>query len=246
MKKFLLTALIAVMGLSAQAQIVSSRTAMYQKAQRTFMWTARAGYSIDMNSGASGVTGGSGFDTGFGFTHFVNKEHKRSGLFWGFEATAMTNSAKYDKVNSTPFIFGIYGTPRVGYKFLFPNKMAIAPYGGFYVGYMLEGKESKYDYQSYSVLVPTNTYGKYSSTSYKYYYQTTENKIKAGECVTYGLNFGVEFFFNDHFFVDMHYKFNLNKNGKTNDRSYGNITTEYNIEQEFTGSKFTIGVGVMF
>lgn len=246
MKKFLLTALIAVMGLSAQAQIVSSRTAMYEKAQRTFMWTARAGYSIDMNSGASGVTGGSGFDAGFGFTHFTNKQHKRSGLFWGFEATAMTNSAKYNKVNSRPFVIGIYGTPRIGYKFLFPNKMAIAPYGGFYVGYMIEGKEYEHDYQSYSV--PKTTTYKYGGTytSYDYYNQTTEYKIKAGECAAYGLHFGVEFFFNDHFFINTHYKFNLNKNGETRDYSYGNITTEYNIEQKFTGSKFTIGVGVMF
>ena len=244
MKKILAIALLALFGLQAQAQIVSSRSSMIvkQKNPRNFMWTVRLGYSSDTFSGDSDVKSATGFDAGLGFTKYLNSEGERNGMFWGLEAVGMTNSAKYDVIDKNMFGFGVYGAPRVGYKMPLMDKMAVAAYVGAYVGYMFEADEEEHSYQYYSI--PTTS--KYGYSTYDYYYQSTYWGIEAGECVSYGLTFGAELFLNDHFFIDMHVRKSLAEDGKTYAKSYGNIIPGYHEENKLNGFKFSIGCGFQF
>lgn len=243
MKKFFILALLAAFGLSTQAQIVRSTTSMItkEKKQRNFMWTVRLNYSNDTYSGDSDVKSTTGFDAGLGFTKYLNSDGERNGMFWGLEAVGMTNSAKYDLIDKNMFGFGVYGAPRVGYKMPLMDEMAISVYAGAYVGYMFDADEEDYVYQSYSV--PTNKYG---YTSYDYYHQSTRLGIEAGECVSYGLTFGAEFFLNDHFFIDMHVRKSLAEDGKTYATSYGNITPGFSEENKLTSFKLSVGCGFQF
>ena len=238
MKKFFILALLAAFGLSTQAQIVRSTVSMVtkEKKQRNLMWTVRLNYSNDTYSGDSDVKSATGFDAGLGFTKYLNSDGERNGMFWGLEAVGMTNSAKYDLLDKNMFGFGVYGAPRVGYKMPLMDKMAISVYAGAYVGYMFDADEEDYSYVYY------NTGSSYSS----YYYQSTRWGIEAGECVSYGLTFGAEFFLNDHFFIDMHVRKSLAEDGKTWARSYGNISREYSEETKLSGFKLSVGCGFQF
>lgn len=238
MKKFFILALLAAFGLSTQAQIVRSTTSMItkEKKQRNFMWTVRLNYSNDTYSGDSDVKSTTGFDAGLGFTKYLNSDGERNGMFWGLEAVGMTNSAKYDLIDKKMYGFGVYGAPRVGYKMPLMDNMAVSVYAGAYVGYKFEADEEDYSYVHY------NTGSSYSS----YYYQSTYWGIDAGDCVSYGLTFGAEFFLNDHFFIDMHVRKSLAEDGKTYATSYGNITPGFSEENKLTSFKLSVGCGFQF
>ena len=92
MKKVLLVALVALMGLSASAQVRTSRTLM--KRSNPAVWYARTGMALwtpygmdeyDKEQGWS-ASGKVGFDLDFGF----NKPIGRKGVYWGMDLGFMT------------------------------------------------------------------------------------------------------------------------------------------------------------
>ena len=246
MKKFLAIALLALFGLQAQAQIVSSRSSMIvkQKNPRNFMWTVRLGYSADSYTGSSDMKSASGFDGALGFTKYANNEGRRDGFFWGVEAVCMTNSGKWEPVESETFAVGVYGAPRVGYKIPVVDNIAIAPYAGAYVGFMFEADEER-------VWKTDNLSNGKTYTTYSF---------EPGDCVSFGFTIGAELFLSKSFFIDMHIRKSLAEDGETITRSSSDIITSYNkygnpvysyysnpeIKDKVSGFKFSIGCGFQF
>ena len=264
-KKIITFALLAVFTLSAQAQIVSSRSAQVveipkEKTPRTFMWTARAGYSFDTMTGADDISGMTGFDGGFGFTHYLG-ENNESGLFWGLEAHGTSFNANYEFAGEKLFAIGVVGVPRIGYKIAIPNtKFAVAPYVGAYVGYIFEADEQGYIYETVGTETVTKKHNYYPYSTYTEQAYITRNgntEIETGETVAVGLNFGVQFFLTKSFFIDMHImKSLMDEDGKYEERSYVSVPSgvdyskyahyNYSREEKFSSFKFVLGVGFEF
>ena len=221
MKKFFILALLAAFSLSTQAQIVRSTTSMVtkEKKPRNFMWTARLNYSVDTYTGDSDIKAVSGFDGAFGFTKYANNDGRRDGILWGLEAVCMSNSCKYDPAKYETFAYGVYGAPRLGYKMPLVDNINIAPYVGAYVGYMFEAVEE-------------------SGSTDGYY-----GRLKAGDCVSYGFTIGAELFLSESFFIDMHVRKSLAKDGEIEKRPYG---YGQRVKDDISGFKFSVGCGFQF
>lgn len=253
MKKIITFALLMVFSLSASAQLMTGKSSHEFKGPRTFMWTARAGYSFDTMTGADDISGMTGFDGGFGFTHYLG-ENNESGLFWGLEAHGTSFNANYEFADEKLFAIGVVGVPRIGYKIAIPNtKFAVAPYVGAYVGYIFEADEHGYIYENVGTETVKTSYSTYNYTISRY----GDSEIETGECVAVGLNFGVQFFLTKSFFVDMHImKSLMDEDGKYEERSYVSVPSgvdyskysHYNYinEEKFSSFKFVLGVGFEF
>lgn len=260
-KKMIILGLLAVFSLSAQAQLLTgktSRTFKEQKGPRKFLWTARIGYSFDNMTGADNVSGTTGFDGGFGFTHYLG-ESRESGLFWGLEAHGMSNSAYYDLIDQAVFAIAVVGAPRIGYKIPIPNtNFAVAPYVGAYVGFLFDGHESEYMSDNFGTVSYMST-GLYPSMQTTYMHRYGANRLELGDNVTAGLNIGVQFFLTKGFFLDMHVKKSLMEDGETEEVSNCYIPYDmpesmradyeqynYSRGEKVSGFKFVLGVGFEF
>lgn len=189
MRKFILMALLATFGsvahTMAQGNIVRSKSQLVvvqekEKGPRKFMWTARAGLSLDGHNGSE-LDNAFGFYGGFGFNHYLGAS-TGEGLFWGVEAQGISNNTVLKPAeNEWIFNLGIVGQPRIGYKIPITESMAIAPYLGGFVGIMLEGDSESY-----------------TDDSDRYY--------DPGEEVAYGATIGVDFFLTKSFFLNLELK----------------------------------------
>ena len=98
MKKLLIFAVMATMGLSAQAQLMRSTT-FYEKERVPATWYLRAGMSVNNVAGANEFTDNGegrsigsklGYDIAIGF----QKSIKDKGFYWGMEFGLGTRGAK--------------------------------------------------------------------------------------------------------------------------------------------------------
>lgn len=217
-KKLIAIVVLAALGLSAQAQIVSSRSDQVivtqqvkekkpkkPKKPRTFNWNLRLGYSLDYMTGGEDLSMTSGFDASFG----IFKSIGNNGLFWGVEAGVMSYGACMDNGSPSSCV-GINLTPRIGTRLLFIGDNTLNIYGGPYVGYRFDDKIS---------------WGHNSQ-----YLGITER-------VDIGVNVGAELFVSKNFFFDLHVKKGLTKSGKT----FG-----AGCDENVSSLKIVAGIGFQF
>lgn len=146
MKKVLLVALVALMGLSASAQVRTSRTLM--KRTNPAVWYARTGMALwtpygmdeyDKERGWS-ASGKVGFDLDFGF----NKPMGRKGVYWGMDLGFMTRGANASYTEEFTESKEIYKgsvsgwavklTPfSMGYKYALSEDIKVDLHGGLFV-----------------------------------------------------------------------------------------------------------------
>ena len=250
-KKLISIALLAALGISAQAQIVSSRSDQVivtqqikekkPKKPRTFKWNLRLGYSFDSMTGGDDLSGASGFDASFG----ISKPFGNNGMFWGVEAGAMSYGACMDDYDPTRCI-GICATPRIGIKFPIGKEASFNLYGGPYIGYRFGEKD--YNSLYYSDVDYTDSEG-----HYQYRYEYNDQVLEIEDDIDAGINIGVELFVSKNFFFDIHIKKGLTSSGKSGYRgvSYdsGSYYGGYNYSDDYkdiSSLKIVLGCGFQF
>ncbi len=138
MKKLVIALFVAMLCISAQAQLRTSRT-FFKSASRT-EWIFRAGVSFNNIAGTDGEDLGSktGFDVDFGF----NKYFGEADLYWGMELGVGTRGASfewkdYDDTTYDGFTsYNVKYSPfTIGYKFPVTEAIKIDPHVGGYVSY---------------------------------------------------------------------------------------------------------------
>lgn len=253
-KKLVVAAVLAVLGTSAQAQIVSSRSNQVvvtetpvvkekkPKKPRTFKWNLRAGYSFDSMIGGHDLSGCSGFDASFG----ISKPFGNNGLFWGVEAGAMTYGAciKDDDASSC---LGVDILPRIGIKIPLANEMALSIYGGPYVGYDIDGVYSQTSTTSWDSGYYTDGQGNQYSWS-----KRNGQVLKIRDFIDVGINLGVELFVSKNLFFDIHVKKGFIRSGYSHVYdSYhdsGNSNRDHDIDdyKDISSLKIVLGIGLQF
>lgn len=141
-KKLISVALLAAIGTTAQAQIVSSQSEQVivtqevkpekpkkPKTPRTYKWYFKAGASLDDLIGSQNVGGMTiGYDVSLGILKPTNNED----LLWGLELGVMSmgsdDLSRKNAINFSPFI---------GYNIIDNGSLKIAPYIGPYASYTL-------------------------------------------------------------------------------------------------------------
>ena len=117
MKKVLLIALLAVFGISANAQILSSRTVTKPKSNT--MWILRAGMTLNNATDNKGGGSAIGFDATIGF----NKPISSSSVYWGMDLGVGTRGGSfkgYDDETYDALAYAVRFTPvTFGYKYAF-------------------------------------------------------------------------------------------------------------------------------
>ena len=230
-KKLISIVLLAVLGSSTQAQIVSSIGDQVivteqvkekkPKKPRTFKWNIRAGYSFDRMTGGKGLGFTSGFDGSFG----ISKPFRYERLFWGVEAGYMTYGTSLK--NNTKYIKSVISAnPRIGIRFPIGQKMSLNLYGGPYLGYRFGGY--------YAGATDMDMY----LFDYDYAYRVSGN-----DGFDLGINIGAEFFVTKNIFFDLHIKKNF--------FDFGHYVIEYDHpyevdEWDVSAFKFVLGIGVQF
>lgn len=235
-KKLISIALLAALGTSAQAQIVSSRSDQVivtqqikekkPKKPRTFKWNIRLGYSFDSMTGGENLSGASGFDASFG----ISKTFGSNGMFWGIEAGAMTYGACMEDYDPTRCI-SIGVNPRIGVKFPIGQETSFNLYGGPYISYRFGERDYHSIYSKDQVL-------------------DIEDGIGAG------INIGAELFVSKNFFFDVHIKKDLVSSGKSGiERDYGDSGYhngsygywDYSEDlKDISSLKIVLGIGFQF
>lgn len=151
MKKLLIFAVMAAMGLSAQAQLMRSTT-FYEKERVLATWYLRAGMSINNVAGANEFTDNGegrsigsklGYDIAIGF----QKSIKDKGFYWGMEFGLGTRGAKNERSSETyslkrSFVaHDIKLTPLMfGYKYAFSDVLSLDVHLGAFGGFAYAGK----------------------------------------------------------------------------------------------------------
>lgn len=167
MKKFLLSLLVIVASISANAQIVTSRTMKKSKGQSA-TWVIRAGLSLNNPAGGNGflepdyedsdykesssLGPRAGMDLSIGF----QKPIKTSGLYWGMELGIGTRGAAMkwsdkelnyygdihiDEEKSSFLSWNVKYSPfQLGYKYSLNENIKIDGHFGIYASYDFAGK----------------------------------------------------------------------------------------------------------
>ena len=252
-KKLISIAMLAAIGISAQAQIVSSRSDQVivtqqirekkpkkPKKPRTFNWNLRLGYSFDSMTGGDDLSGVSGFDASFG----ISKPFGSNGLFWGVEAGAMTYGACMDDYDPTRCI-GICVTPRIGLKFPIGKEVSFNIYGGPYIGYRFGERDHNNIYFSDEDYIDSKGYSQFR-------YEFRDQVLEIEDGVDAGINIGAELFVSKNFFFDIHIKKGLISSGKSGvRREYGDsgssVLSNYSDDfKDISSLKIVLGIGFQF
>ena len=234
-KKLLLIVLFAVLGTSAQSQIVSSRSDQVivteqvkekmPKKPITFKWNLRVGYSFDMMMGANDLSSTSGFDGSLGIRMPFGKKN----LFWGVEAGFMTYGAYWKELNTSCIIPVTYLNPHIGITFPVGQKKSFNLYGGPYVSYRCSQRSWYKEYEfndNYDCL-------------------TLDLDIKDGADI--GINIGAEFFVSKIIFFDLHVKKGFLPSGKLNTCNWYDYYDYWDDESKnISALKIVIGIGIQF
>ncbi len=147
MKKVLFIVAALIMCVSAQAQIVSSRSSMTktEKAQSESIWYVRAGVTfVNMAVDGESPDANTGYNVMIGWQDPMGAAGAYWGMEWGFstrgykieDVKAMAHAVQY-----SPFTFG--------WRFNVGDKIAIDPHLGLYAGYDFSSSV-KYEDESYS------------------------------------------------------------------------------------------------
>jgi len=132
MKKVVIALFVAMLCISAQAQLRTSRT--FFKSNSRTEWILRAGLSINSITGADNASSNTGFDVDLGF----NKYFGESNLYWGMELGVGTRGASvdtgYEKESFTSYNVK-YSPFTLGYKFPVTEAIKIDPHIGGYASY---------------------------------------------------------------------------------------------------------------
>lgn len=225
-KKLIALALLATIGTTVQAQIVSSQSSQVivteqskpqkqkkPKKPRTFKWNLRLEYSFDSMTGAEDLSGTSGFDTSFG----ISKAFGNNGMFWGVEAGAMTYGACMNDYHSTRCIV-VDIAPRIGIKMPLGEKTALSFYGGPYIG-VTSGNN--------------DTSGK-------------SQDLWFDENADVGLNIGAELFVSNNVFFNLQVKKGLTSAGYSGFGVYDGFDWNYDSSKEIYALKIMLGIGFQF
>lgn len=258
-KKLISIVLLAAMGTSAQAQIVTSVTDQVvvieqpkpikekkPKKPRTFKWNIRAGYSFDKMTGADDMSFISGFDGSFG----ISKPFRNERLFWGVEAGYMTYGAHWKTYNSTCIGHVISLNPRIGIKFPIGQKMSLNLYGGPYIGGRIGGDADwiwtedaiGYDYTD--------------ASGHKHHRKDSrEDHLEIDDGIDVGINIGAEFFVTKNIYFDLHFRKGFLSSGERGWWQYGSDYDQYlkhwenwdnSDAQNISALKIVLGIGVQF
>lgn len=249
-KKLIAIVVLAALGLSAQAQIVSSRSDQVvvtqqvkekkPKKPRTFNWNIRLGYSMDYLTGGEELSMASGFDASFGISKSIGSD----GLFWGIEAGAMTHGACMEDSNPTRSI-GVNLTPRIGVRIPFVGDVALNIYGGPYVGYRFHESSRRDIYYMDSEYID-------SKGEWQFRYQNEWQELCIDRGLDAGVNVGVELFVSKNFFFNLHVKKGLVESGKSkyfyNNYDSGRLNpyNDYEDKKKISSLKIVAGIGFQF
>ncbi len=145
MKKVLLIAVLAIFGLSANAQLNLNRTFAQKKSNTTWILRAGANFAGMTGDGAEDYGKKTGYDVAFSF----QKPLSDFGMFWGMELGVGTRGYSYDEnsveenvlehnVRFSPFTFG--------YAYSINDDIKVDAHLGAWVSYGFAGEDSwKYD-----------------------------------------------------------------------------------------------------
>lgn len=128
MKKLLLIAIAAVIGVAANAQILSSRTVIKEK--KSTLWFVKVGPTI--NNVTHGQGAAVGVDGIVGFQRSIST----GGLYWGMDLGAGTVGAKGNSsfaARFTPFT--------LGYKAAITKDIKLDTHLGGYAAYIADGDQ---------------------------------------------------------------------------------------------------------
>ena len=220
-KKLIAIVVLAALGLSAQAQIVSSRSDQVivtqqvkekkpkkPKKPRTFNWNLRLGYSLDNMTGGEGLSMTSGFDASFG----ISKSIGNNGLFWGVEAGVMSYGAYLKEGDRSASCVGIALSPRIGMSFPFTGDMTLNIYGGPCIG---------------------NRFG----DKFFWWGPGSRQELVITERFDAGVNVGAELLVSKSFFFDLHVKKGFTKAGEIWGDQY---------RERVSSLKIVAGIGFQF
>ena len=134
MKKLVIALFAAMLCISAQAQLRTSRT--FFKSNSRTEWILRAGVSFNNIAGtdAEGLSSKTGFDVDFGF----NKYFGQSNIYWGMELGVGTRGAslEYEGEKEGFTSYNVKYSPfTIGYKFPVTEAIKIDPHVGGYLSY---------------------------------------------------------------------------------------------------------------
>ena len=231
MRKYLLLAVFASIGIAAKAQIIGSETKdvvitrqeepQKIKKPRRFRWNVRAGYSIDLFTGYSEWLGStSGLDIGFGIVWPIGE----GGLFFGAEVTGTSRRASVKNRKQTINAWGFSASPYIGIKLPVGKSASIAPYLG-----------------PYGSCAWGSGYGE------RFYPDDSFVAMQIDpEIPDVGINVGVSFFFNKNFYMDVRCKKGFITSDWIEDyRSYSNNTWN-TITHKVSPLKIIIGLGYQY
>ncbi len=224
MKKFLLAALVLMLGLGAQAQIVSSHSKVKykEKKERKLAWVIRAGVNISSLDGEDGniycepgATAAS-YNVSFGFNLPISKE----GVYFGSELGLTSNGTMHAKGSSSYKYHAIDLSPYLGWKYYFNKNIGIDVHAGAFLDVIYAGiDEGHYRYYDY----------------YDYYYEYFyTNKFDAG------LAFGAGVWFKK-FNIDFSYKIGL-----ANVAEGYEYDNRYNYDYSYKSRTFMVRLGYAF
>lgn len=148
MKKIVFALFAAMLCISAQAQLRTSRT-FFKQDHRATEWIIRAGLSINNMAGtdAEGMGSKTGFDVDLGF----NKYFGQTNLYWGMELGVGTRgcSMEYDGYKSDGMAYNVKYSPfTIGYKFPIGESIKIDPHVGGYLSYDFAGDKTDNDFDA--------------------------------------------------------------------------------------------------
>ncbi len=130
MKKVLLIALLAVFGISANAQILSSRTVTKPKSNT--MWILRAGMTLNNATDNKGGGSAIGFDATIGF----NKPISSSSVYWGMDLGIGTRGCSFKGYDDDALAYAVRFSPvTFGYKYAFTEDFKLDGHLGAYASY---------------------------------------------------------------------------------------------------------------
>ena len=143
MKKIFLVVLMAVMSVSASAQLVKSRTFVEKKSN--VVWFVRGGISMN-NLSDHASADGFGTKVGYDFSVGFNKPVGKLGFYWGMDLGLGTRgfeyNAKGDDLSRSVFAHCIRLSPfTLGYQYALNDRLKIDAHMGAYALFDYAGKQ---------------------------------------------------------------------------------------------------------
>lgn len=224
-KNIISLALFVAIGMTGQAQIVSSRSdqmivtkevKVKEKKPRTpwnAKWFLKTGCSLDNMVNANCLSSIIGYDISFGFVHPM-----KNNINLGGEIGIMSFGTKLDNVGNAKGL-DLFISPNISTKILFLEKMTISPFIGPYISYALKSENIK-DYNG------------------NYWQGVFLRKV-----FDYGINIGAYVGLSKNWFLDVHYKRGFAKKGGCRDamsRSAGDEWVDVKTQ------KIVFGIGYEF